>query len=181
MKAAVKRRWDKRTGLLKSYRVKKKAPSVGRSSLYLVRVSLRPELHKIGISSNTNLRFESFEEDNPKKNTVLKVIVIRNARKHEAFLLDYFSNRARYYEPLSGNGATEVFALTWLDLAICILYMWRVDLLQRWKVRALLFVLVFLTFTGGFYYLDPDFAVWAFKKLWLWVRNGITFFGFSGA
>lgn len=171
-----RKRWDNKSGLLKTYQpvIKKKTRSAGRRYLYLVRVCLHPELHKIGISSNTVFRFESFEEDNPGKNTVLKIIYIRNAEKHEDFLLDYFSNRARRYAPLEGNGSTEVFALTWLDLAICILYMERVRILQNRKVQALLFVAILTTFIGGLFYWDADFTRWMFKKLWEWMMDGFT-------
>jgi hypothetical protein len=140
--------------------------------LYLVQVSKHPELHKIGITSNPNFRFESFEEDNPGKNITLKVIYIKNNLKHETFLKDYFSNRAVYYTPLAGNGATEVFRLTWLDLAICVLYMEKVRLMQNWKVQGLLFIGIPITFIAGLYYLDPELTkilLKAIVKFWLWV------------
>lgn len=98
------------------------------------------------------------------------MVKVRNCEKHEAYLHDFFAGKERYFEPLRGNGATEVFRLTWLDLAICILYMHRIRILQDRRVQGLLFVIFWATFIVLLYRWDAQFASWLIKTVGEWMR-----------
>lgn len=111
----------------------KKRPQHG--YLYLIQVHpKRPWLHKIGITQNPLKRFESLNDDNDGRNKLLRVIYVKGYERYEAWIKEYFSNRAYEYHPLKGNGSTEVFRFTMLDLAIITLAMEWWALLDRWYV-----------------------------------------------
>lgn len=130
--------------------------------LYLVEVRKRnPWLHKVGITQNTAARFESLNDANAGRNVVLRVIYVKGYEKKEAWIKDYFSNRAYYYHPFRANGATEVFHFTWLDLAIitCAMEWWA--LMDDWRIWLAWHLFVFSAFGYGIYWLFPG----AFKYL----------------
>ena len=133
---------------------KKTRPNHG--YLYLIEVRRsRPWLHKVGITQNPSARFFSFDEANPKGNVLLNVIYVRGYEKKEAWIKDYFSNRAYYFHPFRDNGATEVFRFTWLDLAIvdsCLRW-WQ--LMDDWRFRIAWYAIVFSVCAYGFYRLFP--------------------------
>lgn len=112
----------------------KKKPQHG--YLYLIQVHpSRPWLHKIGITQKPQKRFDSLNEDNDGRNKLLRVIYVKGYERYEAWIKDYFSSRAYEYHPLKGNGSTEVFRFTWLDLAIITLAMEWWALMDRWYFR----------------------------------------------
>lgn len=135
------------------------ASKVKKGFLYLLEVHpRRPWLHKVGITQNPPARFESLSENSPIR--LLRVIHVRNYEKREAWLKDYFSNRAVYFHPLRGNGATEVFRFTWLDLAIVTLSMEWWALKEDPRVRFGLAL---------FYTLAPPLALYALDASLFWL------------
>lgn len=140
--------------------------------LYLIEVRPRsPWLHKIGVTQNPRARFDSLGESNGAPPKVLRVIYVRDYERHEAYLKDYFSNRRVFYHPLKGNGATEVFRFTMLDLAILSLYMEWYNLWEDWRFRAGLYAAAVVGFLICFYAWSPDMFFWTFKQVWIWVRG----------
>lgn len=124
--------------------------------LYLIQVRDGwPELHKIGITQNPPKRFESLSDDNNGHNRILRVIYVAGYKQKEARLKDFFSNRAYKYEPLRGNGSTEVFNLTWLDLAIVVCSMEWWALMDKTGFRLTWYAIITAATLGILYYLFP--------------------------
>lgn len=139
---------------------------VSNGYLYLIEVRpKRPWLHKIGITQNPTFRFESLSESNGKGVKLLRVIYVRKYEEREAWIKDYFSNRQVFYHPLKGNGATEVFRFTMLDLAIITLSMEYWALMEDWRVRSGLWFAGLASFLIAFYLWAPDLFVYTFKKM----------------
>ena len=125
--------------------------------LYLIEVrDKNPWLHKIGITQNPPARFESLGDDNNGHNIVLQCIYVQGYEEKEKWLLDFFKGRGYDYKPFKGNGSSEVFRLTWLDLAIVDTAMRWWELMDDWRARAARNVIV----TG--------FIVWALYRLFPW-------------
>lgn len=138
----------------------KKKPNHG--YLYLIQVRDRiPWLHKVGITQNPSARFGHLNDDNAGQNILLRVIYVKGYEKKEAWIKDYFSNRAYYYHPFRQNGATEVFHFTWLDLAIitCALEWWA--LMDDWRIWLAWHLILFTACVYGFYCLFP----WVFGRI----------------
>lgn len=124
--------------------------------LYLIEVRpSRPWLHKVGITQNPSARFLSFDDDNPGGNKVLRVIYVRGYETKEAWIKGYFSNRAYRFHPFRGNGSTEVFRFTWLDLAIitCSMEWWA--LMDDWRAQLAWYGIVIFGCLYGLYRLFP--------------------------
>lgn len=138
----------------------RKRPQHGYLYLIQVRDSF-PELHKIGITQNPGARFGHLNDDNAGRNTILRVIYVRGYEKKEAWIKDYFSNRAYYFHPFRDNGATEVFRFTWLDLAIVDTTMRWWQLMDDWRFRLAWYVIVFMACAYSLYRLFP----WVFDLI----------------
>lgn len=152
------------------------ASKVKKGFLYLLEVHpRRPWLHKVGITQNPPARFESLSENSPIR--LLRVIHVRNYEKREAWIKDYFSNRAVYFHPLRGNGATEVFRFTWLDLAIITLSMEWWALKEDPRVRAALALFYILAPLVGLYALDDWFFWFVLKSVWHGVVGAVDGLG----
>lgn len=132
----------------------KKRPKHGYLYLIQVRDSF-PELHKIGITQNPPARFESLNDANAGNDRVLQVIYVAGYEEKESYLKDFFSNRAYDYKPLKGNGSTEVFHLTWLDLAIADTAMRWWQLMDDWRIWLAWHLFVFSACVYGLYRLFP--------------------------
>lgn len=132
----------------------KKRPNHG--YLYLIQVrARRPWLHKVGITQNPGARFEHLNDDNAGDNTLLKVIYVRGYERKEAWIKDYFSNRAYYYHPFRQNGATEVFHFTWLDLAIIDTKMRWWELMDDWRFALTWYILIAAACIYGIFSMMP--------------------------
>jgi len=93
----------------------------------------RPPLRKIGITygENTDARFRSISASTKDYEDKLEFEVrSRNPDKWEQYLHDLFSDKQRYYRPLKGNGATEVFVLNIVEVLIC--YWWFFVIRIEW-------------------------------------------------
>lgn len=114
-----------------------------------------PWLHKIGITQNPPARFESLSEDNNGHNIVLQCIYVQGYEEKEKWLLNFFTGRGYDYKPLKGNGSSEVFRLTWLDLAIVDTAMRWWQLMDDWRARTARNVIVTGSILYGLYRLFP--------------------------
>jgi len=104
--------------------------------IYLIQVRKgNPWLHKIGITQNPPARFESLNDANAGQNIVLQYIYVARYEEKEAWLLNFCKGRGYEYKPFAGNGSTEVFRLTWLDLAIVDSAMRWWELMDDWRAR----------------------------------------------
>lgn len=151
-------------------KAEKKKPKHG--YLYLIEVRpRRPWLHKIGITQNPSARFESIGESNGDPAKVLRVVYVKGYERHEAKIKDYFSNRQYVYHPLKGNGSTEVFRFTWLDLAIITIYMEWLVLMEDWRIVTGLYLIALLALAYGIYSWSPEFFEWAAKSIAQWLTG----------
>jgi hypothetical protein len=126
----------------------------------------RPCLHKIGITQKPSRRFESLNDDNSGKNRVMRVIYVKGYEEKEAWVKNYFSNRAYFYHPLRGNGATEVFRFTWLDLAIITLSMEWWAIMDDWKASLVWSALKLGAVWLGIEYLFPGITGVLIEETW---------------
>lgn len=132
------------------------------SYLYFVQVrDSFPELYKIGVTQNPPARFESLNEAVNGHMVVLNCVYVAGYEEKEAYLLDFLKGRGYDFKPLKGNGSSEVFAMTWVDLAIvdsCLRW-WA--LMDDWRIWLAWKLIVFSACAYGLYRLFP----WAPKMI----------------
>lgn len=124
--------------------------------MYLVKVrDANPELHKIGITQNPEARFDSLNKAINGHLVILNCIYVARYKEKEDYFLDFLKGREYDFKPLEGNGSSEVFDMTWLDLLIVDSAMrwWR--LMDDWRVRLAWYVIVFSALAYGLYRLFP--------------------------
>ena len=130
--------------------------------LYLVQVrDSFPELHKIGVTQNPAARFDNLNEALNGHLVVLRCIYVAGYEAKEAYLLDFLKGRGYDYKPLSGNGSSEVFQMTWLDLAIVDISMRWWELMDDWRLWAAWHLILFTACGYGLYKLFP----WVFDLI----------------
>jgi hypothetical protein len=109
---------------------------------YLYFIQVGPRLYKIGITKKLNKRFKSISEDTEGFEDVLIAAVrIRRAYQNEQRLHDKWGDKNEYMEDLQGNGGTEVFKLTWLDVLFIKLELYYIKIMQVLTVFFLWFFL----------------------------------------
>lgn len=94
----------------------------GAAIMFLIWIVGPPAYRKIGITHGKKLddRFRSISASTKDYDDRVELVVrSRNPRKWEDRLHKFFSDKQRYYEPLKGNGATEVFVLNPMEVLIC--------------------------------------------------------------
>lgn len=132
----------------------RKRPKHGYLYFVQVRDSL-PELHKIGITQNPEARFESLNEAVNGHLVVLNCIYVAGYEEKEAYLLDFLKGRGYDFKPLKGNGSSEVFAMTWVDLMIVDTSMRWWQLMDDWRFRLAWNLIVIFACAYGLYRLFP--------------------------
>ncbi len=132
----------------------KKRPKHGHIYLVMVQDGF-DQLHKIGITQNPEARFESLNDAVNGRLVVLNCIYVARYEEKEAYLLNFFKGRGYDYKPLKGNGSSEVFRLTWLDLAIVDTAMRWWELMDDWRIRLAWYGIVFFACGYGLYRLFP--------------------------
>ncbi len=133
----------------------KKRPKHGHIYLVMVQDGFS-QLHKVGITQNPEARFESLNDAVNGRLVVLNCIYVARYEEKEAYLLNFFKGRGYDFKPLKGNGSSEVFRLTWLDLAIVDTAMRWWELMDDWRARLARNVIV------------SGFIVWALYRLFPW-------------
>ena len=89
------------------------------SRQYLYLIQLPGDRVKIGITRNPPARLRSIDKaTDGYREEIWRIVRIFRAYEYEQWLHDLFSDKIRFFRPLKGNGGTEVFRLTWLEMIL---------------------------------------------------------------